>query len=455
MSDFITLYTAFSGLTAAQAAMDTASNNVANASTVGYTRQRVDLVSRTPYARRYGIVGQGVDIAGITRARVTGLDAQVRLSASAQGRLDVLADLLAGTEAVMGEPDAGITSTMTGLWNALDELTIDPPNTTAREHVISALGDLANRVNGVAEKWQIEEATASRSLESYVDETNAMLQRVADLNRQILDARSLPGEPNDLLDQRDLLIDELSNIAGVTAFTTENGAMRVSLNGLSLVTDNVVTGLTYDASTFEISHSSGATVTVGGELAGFQSYLKTELPGFFNELNAFARDLADALNAQHAAGYTPGGAAGGDLLTYTLGDEALTLSVAVSDQSEIAAAGSGPPVADYDGVNAEALSNLRQTLAASGGTATLDDAIRSVISYIGEMTAAAASGAKSQAALTTAAENARLQIHGVSIDEEMVNLITYQRAYEAAARVMTAVDQNLDTLINKTGIVGR
>jgi flagellar hook-associated protein 1 FlgK len=455
MSDFITLYTAFSGLSAAQAAMETTSNNIANASTVGYTRQRVDLVSRTPYARRYGIVGQGVDIAGITRARVTGLDAQVRLSASAQGRLDVLADMLAHTEAVMGEPDAGITSTMTGLWNALDELTLDPPNTTAREHVISALGDLAGRINSVAEKWQIEETTASNSLESYVDKTNAMLQEVADLNKQILDARALPGEPNDLLDQRDLLIDELSNIAGVTAFTTDNGAMRVSINGLSLVTDTVVTPLSYNASTFEITHSSGGTVVPGGELAGFQSYLTTELPGFFDELNTFASDLADALNAQHSAGYTPGGAAGGDLLTYTVGKEALTLSVAVSNQSEIAAAGSGPPVADFDGVNAEALSNLRQLLTADGGTATLDDAIRSVISYVGEMTAAAASGAKSQAALTTAAENARLQAHGVSIDEEMVNLITYQRAYEAAARVMTAVDQNLDTLINKTGIVGR
>lgn len=455
MSDFVSLYTAFSGLTAAQAGINTASHNVANASTVGYTRQQVDLVSRLPYHQRFGTVGQGVDVAGITRARVAGLDAQVRMSASAQGRLDVLSNLLSGTEAVMGEPDAGITASMSGLWSSFDELMLDPPNSSARQHVISSLSGLATTIVGVAEKWDIEAASASNSLSVYVDRTNAMLQEVADLNRQILDARGLPGEPNDLLDQRDVLMDELANIAGVSVTTTENGAARVSLDGLSLVSDTMVSPLTYDPATHQISHSSGALVDVGGELSGFQSYLQTELPGFQNALNTFARELADALNAQHATGYTPDGSSGGNLLNYTVGKEAISLTVAVSHHSEIAAAGSGAPVAAYDAINAEALSGLRQVLAADGGTTTLDDAMRNVISFVGEMTAASVSGARSQAALTSAAENARMQTHGVSIDEEMVNLITYQRAYEAAARVMTAVDQNLDTLINRTGVVGR
>lgn len=455
MSDFVSLYTAFSGLTAAQAGINTASHNVANASTPGYTRQQVDLVSRVPYHQRFGTVGQGVHVAGITRARVAGLDAQVRTSANAQGRLDVLADLLAGTEAVMGEPNAGITASMSRLWDSFDELMLDPPNPSTRQHVISSLSDLATTIVGVAEKWEIEAQSASNSLSIYVDRTNAMLREVADLNRQILDASGLPGEPNDLLDQRDVLMDELANIAGVTVSVMDNGAARVSLDGLSLVSDTMVSPLTYDPATYGVTHSSGADVAVGGELSGFQSYLKTELPGFQNALNTFARELADTLNGQHALGFAPDGSSGGDLFSYTVGKEALSLTVAVSHHSEIAAAASGPPVADYDGVNAEALSNLRNVLASDGGTITLDDAMRNVISFVGELTAAATSGARSQAALTSAAENARMQTHGVSIDEEMVNLITYQRAYEAAARVMTAVDQNLDTLINRTGVVGR
>ena len=455
MSNFVSLYTAFSGLSAAQAGMDTASHNVANASTDGYTRQRVDLASRTPYHQRFGLVGQGVDVASISRARVAGLDTQVRSSAAAQGRLDVLADLLGGTEALMGEPNAGITFGMSGLWSSLDELTLDPPNPSARRHVISSLENLATSITGIAGKWETEAKSAANSLSAYVDETNVMLREVADLNLKILNSSALLGQPNDLLDQRDILLDELANIAGVTVSTTENGAARVSLDGLSLVSDGMVSPLSFDPATNQIAHSSGTTVSVGGELAGFKSYLDTELPALQASLNTFARELADALNGQHALGYTPGGSSGGALLTYSAGNEAKSLAVAVSDHSEIAAAGTGAPVAEYDGVNAEALAGLRNSLVADGGLLTLDDAIRSVVSHVGEMTAASTAGARNQSALTAAAENSRMQSHAVSIDEEMVNLVTYQRAYEAAARVMTAIDQNLDTLINRTGVVGR
>jgi flagellar hook-associated protein 1 FlgK len=455
MSDFISLYTAFSGLSAAQAGINTTSHNIANAATPDFTRQRVDLASRMPYHQRFGLAGQGVDVQQISRVRVAGLDTQVRTSASAQGRLEVLSNLLTGTEALMGEPNGGITAGMGGLWAAFDELTLDPPNSAARRNVISALESLTTNIRNVAQKWELEAHSASNLLSDYAGETNSMLHEVAELSRLILSTSHDNGLPNDLLDQRDALLDKLANIAGVTVTTMDNGGARVSLDGLSLVSDTVVSPLAYDPATHNISHSSGAQVAVGGELAGFQSYLQNELPDFQSKLNTFVADLADALNAQHAVGFPPDGSAGVPLLSYTAGSEARSLTVVVTDPSQIAAAGSGPPVAEYDGVNAEALSALRHSLAAEGGTANLDDSIRSLVSYVGELTAAATYGAESQNAMTAAAENARMQTHSVSIDEEMVNLITYQRAYEAAARVMTAVDESLDTLINRTGVVGR
>lgn len=197
-----------------------------------------------------------------------------------------------------------------------------------------------------------------------------------------------------------MLLDDLANITGVTVITMDNGAARVSLDGLSLVSDVTVSPLSYDPATQKVRHSASTVVSVGGELAGFQSYLNTELPAFQTALNTLVRDLAN-------------------------------------------------------GINAEALAALRSALVADGDTNSLDDSIRSLVSYVGEMTAASSSGARSQAAMTSTAENGRMQAHAVSIAEEMVNLITYQREYEAAARVMTAVDESLDTLINRTGVEGR
>jgi flagellar hook-associated protein 1 FlgK len=282
-----------------------------------------------------------------------------------------------------------------------------------------------------------------------------MVADVARLNQAILNAGSAAGSPNDLLDQRDRVLDELSRIAGVTTSTTDAGTARVSLNGLSLVHDASISTLHLDTATNHILHSSGATVRPGGALAGMHGFLVQDLPSHRAALDTFAEDLATALNAQHAAGFTSAGVAGGALLSFTAGDAARTLDVAISDPSDLAVASTGPPVPAFDGTNADAMAALRTGLVAGGGTTTIGDAVRGVITNLGAAIAATDAGAAAQGAQAASAESARTQVHGVSVDEEMVNLLTYQRAYEAAARVMTAIDEALDTLINRTGLVGR
>ncbi len=195
-------------------------------------------------------------------------------------------------------------------------------------------------------------------------------------------------------------------------------------------------------------------MAAGGSLGAYQGFVATVLPGYQAALDTFAADLVGAVNAQHATGFTPGGGAGGPVFAYNPGVAALTLRVALSDPGEIAAAG-GSPVAEFDGGNAEVLAGLRFDLAAGGGTETLNGAVRSLVGDVGSATAAAFGEADAQGAIASAAHNARTAMHGVSLDEEMVSLLTHQRAYEAAARVMTAVDQTLDTLISRTGVVGR
>ena len=175
-----------------------------------------------------------------------------------------------------------------------------------------------------------------------------------------------------------------------------------------------------------------------------------------SSIDALATDLATAINTTNQAGFTAAGVAGGDLLTFDVAEPAGSLAVATTDPTEIAASDDGAaPFAIHNGENARALANLRDTLSAGGGVLTLLGAARSVVTDVGSRTATAKQAASTQAQLATSAELSRAASQGVNIDEEMIELIKYQRAYEAAARVITTADQALDTLINRTGIVGR
>jgi flagellar hook-associated protein 1 FlgK len=452
---FISLYTAFSGLQAAQAGMDTASHNVSNAGTVGFTRQRVDQASRLPGYRSFGPVGTGVDITDITRSRDVMLDARARTALGGESRFATLGDLLSGVEAAMAEPNNGVTSGLDALWASFEELALNPPDTAARHDVLNNLQSLTSRIRSVAEGWQAAGRAVAGDITAEITETNRLLQEVADLNRSILQSGASDFTPNDLLDKRDIAVDRLARLAGVRVSITDSGAARVSLDGLALVHDAVASRLSFDSGTNQIVHSSGVSIDAGGSLGARQGFLETVLPQYQSNLDTFAEELAAALNGQHATGFTPSGSAGGTLLAYAPGAAALTINLAITDASELAAAAGGPPVAEFDGINAEAMAGLRSALAAAGGTQSLGASIRGLVGSVGSATAAAFTESASQRALAASAENARSQIHGVSVDEEMVNLLTSQRAYEAAARVMTAVDQTLDTLINRTGVVGR
>ncbi len=454
MAGFVTLRTALSGLYAAQAGLDTASHNVANAGNPAYTRQRVDTASRASAATPYGSAGTGVDVVAVTRTRDAFLDGRLRTSLGGEGRLATLAGLLDGVEAALAEPNAGVTTALANLWAAFEDLALDPTDPSARLAVIASLDSVASRFRTIAGGWEASATHAATQVTSSVAEVNGLLDEVARLNTQI-GSISSGGPPNDLLDARDRALDRLSTLAGVTVTITSDGAARVSLNGLSLVHDARTSHLSFDPSTGGISHASGATVSPGGAIGGAHEFLTTNLPELRSRLDALVTEFADALNTQHAAGFTASGAAGGALFAYTPGAAAATLTLVVTDPAEIAAAASGPPVAVYDAGNVQALAELRNALVAGGGGQTLEGATRALVTWVGQTLATVDTALSSQMTVTVAAQHARNQAHGVGIDEEMVDLITFQRAYEAAARVMTSVDQALDTLINRTGVVGR
>ena len=455
MSDFNALYTALSALQASQAGIDTASHNISNVSTEGYTRQRVDVRTRRPHTLPFGQIGTGVEIVDITRARDAHLDARVRAGSAALAGLEIRSDVLGRLETVMNEPHAGISTALTNLWSSFEEWSLDPPSGASRLSVLTGLENLVSEIHIVNEGWNATSAHAADELSARVDEVNALLRQVAELNQAVLESTSHTGTPNDLLDRRDAVLDRLSELAGVTVTPEKHGTVRVSLNGMQLVGADRVSLLSVDTATAVITHDSGVEIAASGILGGYQTVITTDLPAFRAQLDSFVEELAAGLNTRHAAGFHDGGP-GGDLLSYVAGNAAETVTVAITDPSQLAAAASpGPPVPAYDATNADFLAALQFDEIAAGGTATLDELFRTAVIDVGGATAAAEAAAASQAAVQGSADLARLGQHGVSLDEEMVELLHYQRAYEAAARVMTAIDEALDTLINRTGIVGR
>lgn len=456
MADFTALHTALSGLRVASLRMDTASHNVSNANTEGYTRQKVDLHTRYPMTTVYGQIGTGVDVTDVSRVRDAFADTRYRNSLSTASSLEVRADVLRRAELATGEPGEGITSELNMLWSSFEDLALDPSDTASRIAVIDQLASLAARVTAVDQGLVALADDSATALSASVDEVNGLLEQVAELNVAIVEASAAPGSPNDLLDQRDQLVDRLAELAGVSVMPNDNGSIRVSIGGVAIVDGAAVSPLSVDAVTHEVLHSSGVALSPGGRVGGYQSVLLGELPDLDAQLDTFASELADAVNAVHAAGYTAGGVPGGPLLSYNPSDPAGTLTVAVSDPAELATAGTpGPPYPEFDASMPEAMARLRTEKVASGGTRSLAELYKTVITSLGQQTSAAARAWQTQSNLSAAASLTRDGSHGVSIDEEMVEMMEAQRMYEAAARVMTSVDEALDVLINRTGVVGR
>ncbi len=308
-------------------------------------------------------------------------------------------------------------------------------------------------MNSIGSEWDKLAVDATSQVGAKLTQVNDTLDEVARLNTQIQDVSAFSGQPNDLLDRRDVLIDQLSKSIGARSDVQSNGTVRVSLSGVSLVDGATVHHAAYAGPPTNAISVSGVPTNPGGEISGITTWLTSDLPNQKARLDQFAVELTTALNAQHAAGTTAPATPGGPLLSYNTLNPAGSLSVTLTDPALLAVSGS--PYAANSGANAQALADVRTTLSGSGGTQTLDASVRGLVTDLGSLTQSQLRAADSQGELVSAAELARKGSGGVSIDEEMVNLIQYQHAYNAAARVMTAVDQALDTLINRMGVVGR
>jgi flagellar hook-associated protein 1 FlgK len=434
ISTFMGLHTSLRGLLAEQRALDVTSHNVANANTQGYSRQEAQLQAADALALPMGDrLGTGVDVVAYKRIRDSFLDLQYRAQSMQVGAGTTRADALDQAELRLSEPgDNGIAARLNSFWNTWADLANAPDSGAAKQALIEEARTLASSVNALDRGLQTVSTQAADELTALTASGGELQQigrELAGLNGAIRDTQRVGGQPNDLLDRRDLLLDRLSGLAQVSVADDGAGSIRVTLGnaGAPLVDGSTLTwpppAMTSPGgklgALMDLSSPSGTIASYRGDLAGF----------------------AQALTTQVNAVYNP--AAGADFFTYDAGTATLALNPAVT--AATVRAGSG---AAGDNSAALALSELRGV---SGGP---DDLYSRFVTRVGTEVADARRATLNATALSDSIEDRRQSTAGVSLDEEMTNLIRFQRGYQAAARAMSATDTMLDTLINRTGRVG-
>jgi flagellar hook-associated protein 1 FlgK len=300
-----------SALTAAQRAMETAAHNVANVNTEGYTRQRVELRAADPVPgifgkRGDGMRGMGVTIADVIRVRSSLVDANYRAQASTEAAWSARAEVMGRAEQVLGPFGEGAPAALAEFWAGWEELSLHPDNPAARRGVLDAGGSLARSLRSAASQLDQLAGDTAAQVREEVGEVNRLAGQIARLNAGIADATAGAQAPNDLLDERDRLLDRLSALTGATFRPSDLGRVDVFLGSMALVRgESVETLHASDGVPATLGWSPGGidNLTVGGRLGALVDAGRTTLPGLQTELDTFANDLAQLVNGHHADGW--------------------------------------------------------------------------------------------------------------------------------------------------------
>lgn len=442
---------ASSALRAFQRAMETTGHNLANVNTRGYSRQRVDNVAFEPMALWSGrmfSLGTGVQIESITRAREMFLENRFQGASGDVNRYNTYAQGLQQLESVYREPDAGISSAMNQMFDAFSGLASNPNDPTVRTTVRNSASLFAQRVRTAYTDMTEMHDQVTLGITETFRQINQMGEQIATLNEQIRAATVGGGSPNDLLDQRDLLIRDLSQLSNVRTSTQPDGTTNVFISNFPLVTSDHFRSFptTYDAATMTVADGSTTYPVRGGVLMG-QMQTLNRIAKSQSELDTLANTMRLQFNVLHHTGMDAAGNAGGDFFNDgQTGAINFDLDAAISsDPSKIFAGTTGY---DGDGGLALSMSQLRAQKLSDLGDRTFSDFYSASVSGLANDIGQAKAQTETFGSILDQISAQADSISGVSIDEEMADLMRYQRSYQAAARVLTILDQTTEDIIN-------
>jgi flagellar hook-associated protein 1 FlgK len=464
------LNSARSGMSAQQLAVQIASQNIANADTEGYSRQRVELATTISTSFPYGNVGTGVSVQTITRARDSMLDAQYRQDSAGSTQAQTTSSALDQIQQMFGEPsDSGLSASLDQFWSSWSDLANDPTNGAAKGAVRQAGDSVASTLNRFAAQLDAQDQTNRESANSDVSQINQLAKQVTDYNNKIIAQESTGNTAIDRRHARDRLLDQLSNLTGGQTVERSNGNVAFFVGGRMLVDGAVSKQMQFtdgQPPQLKFTDDPQPLVGVGGKLGAEVDVSANQIPKVMSQLDSIAKTLVTTVNAIHNgataySGTPPVATTAGNFFSVGTGaatDPAFTArgikldaSLNTSDKVAAAAANTGNGNSDV----ATAMANLRdQTIPITDSTGTIVSTnsiggfFNQAIGQLGTAAKYAQDDATVQQTLASNSQTRRTSVSGVSTDDELVSVIQHQHSYQAAARLVSVVDEMTQTLVN-------
>jgi len=468
---FGTLNMAARSLQTQMTGVEVTGQNLANINTTGYSRQRVQISSSPDAVTTIGPEGTGATATSIKQVVDNILNGQIQSQSSTSGywnsqqtalqsAQNALDEFLNGSGATTGTTSATGGTTSSGLSAQLDNFfsTFSALATSGSDNnkqaAVGAAQQLATSFNNLDSQFNNVRNSLNTSLNNDVSSANSLLTGIATLNQQIYSSEFNGGNANDLRDEREQDLENLSQLTSVTTTTGANGSINVTIGGQSLVSGNNVldTLQTYDAGGGQLlvrTATGGANLTLtNGSMQGTIDARDGTLATMQNSINTLASTLINQVNTINNAGYSSTGTSGNALFT---GSNAATISVnaaLVNDPTKLQISNSA--TASGDTSQALLISQLSTATESALSNQTFSDSYGTMVSGLGSALNDANTQVTNQAAVSNMLSTQRGSISGVSVDEEMTNMMTFQRAYEASAQVVTTVNTMMgDTLAMK------
>ena len=444
-----TMFLATGAMAADQGALEATTNNAANVNTPGYSRE-VPILQENPSIVVGNLsFGTGVSLAKVESVRDPILQLSIQQETGQQGALNSFTSALSQAQTLFTAGGSDIGSEISNLFSSISQLSTNASSVALRQGVLTAASNLTSTFNNTANNLSAQRSNLDLNVVQSVQQVNTLTQQIAGLNGQITTLQNLGQEAGTFIDQRDVLINQLSGLIDVSEIKSDSGITLTTSNGTALVSRTQSFTLTTQSGASGEQHifSQGNDITAtlnSGALGGLIKARDQKIPALLNSLDTLASGLATAFNSANAAGLDLNGKAGGALFTPVVGaGSAANIGVAITDPALIAA--SSDASAGSNGNLTNLLAIQDQTIIAGAPPTTY---YSNIVFAVGNDVSNGTAELQSSQLVLQQLKDQRGSISGVSLDEEAANMTRYQQAYDAAAHIVTTVNQMLETVIN-------